>query len=133
MRRGNPGIAGAPPPAACRSAVALSFALAPHPLAVREARERVRELPDLPPRTIADAELVVSELVANALLHANPAAGSMIDITVSRGERHVVIDVDDHGRFTGRPRHCGLGVKVLDTLCECWNADHGRVAASLRF
>jgi len=56
----------------------VSFRLTADKMAVREARLRVRELGDLPARTVADAELVVSELVVNSLLHAHLEAGDVI-------------------------------------------------------
>jgi len=107
--------------------------LAADKLAVREARLRVRELDELPSQTAADAELIVSELVANALLHAHLQPGDVIDVAlVTDGER-LVIEVDDHGSFSGRPRgRGGMGLRVLDALCEDWSAQSGQVSASLR-
>jgi anti-sigma regulatory factor (Ser/Thr protein kinase) len=104
--------------------------------AVREARLRVRELralQDLPAQVAADAELVVSELVVNSLLHAHLEPGDVIDLAlVCDGER-LVIEVDDHGSFSGPPRgRRGMGVRVLDALCEDWQAQAGQVRASLR-
>jgi anti-sigma regulatory factor (Ser/Thr protein kinase) len=101
-------------------------------LAVREARVRVRELGDLPAQTAADAELVISELVANSLLHAHLAAGDVIDVSLVRENDRLLIRVDDHGSYSGRPRsRAGMGVRVLDALCEDWSADSGEVSASL--
>ena len=108
------------------------FTLAPEALAVREARLRVRALDDLPAKARQDAELVVSELVANALLHARLGPNELIEVTLRRADQRLWIDVDDHGRFTGRPRQPGLGVKVLDSLCEEWHAEAGRVSASFK-
>jgi len=110
----------------------LQFQLAADKLAVREARLRVRELGDLPARTAADAELVVSELVANALLHARLEPGAPIDVALVRERDRLVIEVDDHGSFSGRPRsRSGMGLRVLDALCPDWSAKSGQVSASL--
>jgi serine/threonine-protein kinase RsbW len=104
--------------------------------AVREARLRVRELralQDLPEQVAADAELVVSELVVNSLLHARLAPGGVIDLTLLCDGERLVIEVDDHGSFSGPPRgRRGMGVRVLDALCEDWQAQAGQVRASLR-
>jgi two-component sensor histidine kinase len=108
------------------------FTLAPEALAVRKARLRVRAFDDLPDKARVDAELVVSELVANSLLHARLGPDEVIEVTLRRGDQRLWIDVDDHGRFTGRPRQPGLGIKVLDALCEEWHAEAGRVSASFR-
>jgi two-component sensor histidine kinase len=110
----------------------VSFRLTPDKLAVRQARLRVRELGDLPAQTVADAELVVSELVANSLLHARLGAGDAIDVSLVREADRLLIEVDDHGSFSGRPRsRAGMGVRVLDALCDDWSADSGQVSASL--
>jgi two-component sensor histidine kinase len=109
------------------------FTLTPDALAVREARLRLRAFDDLPAQTRADAELVVSELVANSLLHARLGPDELIDVTLRRRDRCLSIEVDDHGRFSGRPRgRRGAGLRVLDTLCEDWHAEAGRVSASIR-
>jgi two-component sensor histidine kinase len=109
------------------------YRLAAHKLAVREARLRVREFGELPERTAEDAELVVSELVANALLHARLEPGDPIDLTIERHGNRLLIAVDDHGSFSGRPRgRGGVGFRVLDALCEDWQARSGLVRASLR-
>lgn len=110
----------------------VSFRLTADKLAVREARVRVRELGDLPAQTVADAELVVSELVANSLLHAHLGEGDVIDVSLVREADRLLIEVDDHGSYSGRPRsHAGMGVRVLDALCEDWSARSGQVSASL--
>lgn len=81
-------------------------------LSVGEARSVVRDLlerwgyRDL----VDDAELVVSELVTNAIVH----AGSSCAVIVSRGEGSVRIEVEDHG--PGLP----------DQQSPHWNAEGGR-------
>jgi len=104
------------------------FEVSPDRLAVREARAQVRSLVDLlPDQVVRDAELVVSELVANSLLHARLAATERIDVALCREGRRLVIVVDDHHGFTraGSERG-GLGFRVLDALCERWSVHEGR-------
>jgi len=94
---------------------------------------RIREFGELPAQTASDAELVVSELVANALLHAHLRPEDPIDVTIERDRDHLVIAVDDHGSFSGHPRgREGIGLRVLDALCDEWHAQSGLVRASLR-
>jgi len=108
------------------------FELAPGKLAVREARAELRAVADLPMDALRDAELVVTELVANSVLHARLAPRDRIEITLCREQRRLTILVDDHGGFTRRrSERGGLGFRVLDTLCERWSAQGGRVCAVL--
>jgi anti-sigma regulatory factor (Ser/Thr protein kinase) len=109
------------------------FSVGPRKLAVRDARIRVRAFDDLPVQARADGELVVSELVANSLLHADLGPESPIDIVLRRDRDHLSITVDDHGPFTHRPSSGGgLGFRVLDALCEEWHVERGRVTATIR-
>src|SRR5579872_2747118 len=114
-------------------AAVARFSLVPDALAVREARHRLRDFDDLPAQARGDAELVVSELVANSLRHARLGPDELIDVTLRRGDRRFAIEVDDHGRFAGRPDRPGLGLRVLNSVCEEWHAEDGRVSAVLRF
>jgi anti-sigma regulatory factor (Ser/Thr protein kinase) len=108
------------------------FTVAPQKLAVRDARLRVRAFDDLPDQARADAELVVSELVANSLLHADLGPESPIDVVLRRDRDRLSITVDDHGVFARRPRASGgLGFRVLDAVCEEWHIDCGRVTATI--
>jgi anti-sigma regulatory factor (Ser/Thr protein kinase) len=109
------------------------FELTTDSLAVRDARRRVRAFDDLPPTTIADAELVVSELVANSLLHSGLGPSGLIDVTLRRDSDRLVIVVDDHGSLSRRPRGSrGLGFRILDSLCERWEIEPGRVSATIQ-
>lgn len=106
---------------------------------VREARLRVRAIGDLPEHVLTDAELVVSELVSNSLRHACLGDQDVIEVALERDVVRLIIVVDDHDGFSGtsgahRPprRSGGLGLKLLDAICEQWHAEAGRVVASLR-
>lgn len=108
------------------------FMLAPDRRAVREARLQVRAFDDLPRQTGADAELVVSELVANSVLHARMGPDDVIEVTLRREGEHLLIEVADGGGFSRRPgSKGGWGFRVLDAVCERWNADGGRVCAMI--
>ncbi len=108
------------------------FVLAPNERAVREARLRVRAFPELPRETEANAELVVSELVANSVLHARLRADDLIEVTLSCDDDRLLIQVADPGGFSRGPRSkVGWGFKVLDAVCERWHAEGGRVSASI--
>jgi anti-sigma regulatory factor (Ser/Thr protein kinase) len=108
------------------------FILAADKRAVREARLHVRAFGELPTETRADAELVVSELVANSVLHAHLRPDDVIELTIRCDVDRLSIEVADSGGFSGRPRvRRGLGFKVLDAVCEDWHAENGRVSASI--
>ena len=113
-------------------AASESFQLAPDRRAVREARLHVRGFDELPPEAGANAELVVSELVANSVLHARMGPEDLIEVTLRREPGRLVIEVADGGGFSRRPgSKGGWGFKVLDAVCEGWSAEGGRVSASI--
>lgn len=107
---------------------------------MREARLTVRELGDLPGDVAANAELVLSELVTNAIIHGGLWPNDLIEVLLRRDDDRLTIEVDAGDGFYGpaerrpaRPRRLGgQRRKVLDTLCEWWYADAGRVSAEIR-
>lgn len=116
----------------------MRFTLLRDVRSVREARIRVKAFGNLPQDVVADAELVLSELVTNALRHADLADHDVIEVALERDDARLIIVVDDHNGFSGTsgahrtPRRSGgMGLKVLDALCEHWHAEGGRVVASL--
>jgi serine/threonine-protein kinase RsbW len=117
----------------------LQFALPPDPEAVREARRRVKALDDVPDNVAATAELVVSELVTNSLLHAGLGPDDAIEVTLRRAEDRLEVQVDDGDGFYGTRgkaplarRPGGMGLRLIDALCDYWHAEAGRVVASIR-
>ena len=117
----------------------LRFALSPEPAAAREARRRIKALDDLPDNVAATAELVVSELITNSVLHAGLGPDDAIEVTLLRAEDHVEIHIDDGDGFSGSrgalaaPRRPGgMGLRLVDALCDSWHAEAGRVVASIR-
>ena len=116
----------------------MRFTLRNDVRSVREARLKVRAIGDLPEHVLTDAELVVSELVANSLRHACLDDRDVIEVALERDDARLTIVVDDHDGFSGIPgahrparRSGGMGLKLLDAICEHWYAESGRVVASL--
>jgi serine/threonine-protein kinase RsbW len=80
---------------------------------------------------LGDAMLVASELVTNAVLHSGARVDDLIEVTVSRRERRLVISVRDPG-ISGRravvaPRDemaiGGLGLRVVDAIALDWGTE----------
>lgn len=91
--------------------------------AVRKVRQLVRdELPDVSTEQIEALELMVSELAANAILHAQ----APFEVTISRDGAVVRIEVTDQGQGTPAMRDhdpdalSGRGLRIIDTLASHW-------------
>jgi anti-sigma regulatory factor (Ser/Thr protein kinase) len=117
----------------------VRFTISARPAAVAEARHRVKALEGLPDERMAEAELVVSELVTNSVLHAGLSREDAIEVAVRREAPYVVIEVDDgdglfarRGEYPAGGRPGGMGLKMLDAICDHWHAEAGRVIAALR-
>jgi len=118
--------------------IEIRFRVRAAPAAVAEARRRVPALGDLPDRVRLDAEVVVSELVTNSVLHAGLSDDDVIDVALRRDDERVVIEVDDRdglygesGKHPAARRAGGMGLKLLDRICDHWHAEAGRVVASV--
>jgi anti-sigma regulatory factor (Ser/Thr protein kinase) len=108
---------------------------------VREARQFVATFDGLDSRRLADAKLVVSELVTNALEHAGLGPADLIRLSLSRHGSRLRIDIDDAGTFTADsdtfayPRRAryrrGHGLRTVQALAIRWQAADGRVTAWL--
>jgi len=109
---------------------------------VREARRAVESIEALVAQSLlCDAQLIVSELVTNALRHGGLGPTDLIALTVTRQGARVRIDVDDGGWFTADsetfvyPRHDGViggrGLRLVQTLAMRWQALNGRVSVWL--
>lgn len=106
---------------------------------VQEARQFVATLDGLDSGSVTHAQLVVSELITNALEHAALGPADVIRLSLSRHGSRLRIDVDDAGTFTAdsdtfayprRGRH-HRGLRIVQTLAIRWQAADGRVTAWL--
>ena len=80
---------------------------------------------ELPRSTIADAVLLVSELVTNALLHARSAPS--VEVTRSQGRVRCVVS-DDSPLAPRRRRYAadaatGRGIALVETLASRWGTE----------
>lgn len=110
---------------------------------VREARQFVASVDGLAPDRLLDTQLVVSELVTNALEHAGLGPADSIGLRLSRLGGRLRIDVDDAGTFTadsdtfayprrhGRHRRNGRGLHIVGAIAVRWQAADGRVTVWL--
>ncbi|SDT77241.1 Anti-sigma regulatory factor (Ser/Thr protein kinase) [Streptomyces sp. TLI_053] len=94
------------------------------------ARKLVRDALGDHPR-VADAELIVSELVTNSVLHSKSGRpGGSVWVEVRRSADTVWIDVADEGGRDGLPLHrapdeaadFGRGLTLVDALADSWGA-----------
>lgn len=108
---------------------AAELTLGKEPGAVPKARRFVgSSLLGEPQSVVHDVELVVTELVTNALLHGEPPVairlihlGSSIRVEVEdTGQNLPVQGIQDSGSMTGR------GLALVSRLCRAWGVDPGR-------
>ncbi len=98
------------------------------------ARQAVGELSgDLPEDVLGDVRLLVSELVTNALRHANLRDDERTALAVGVTEQSVRVEVTDHGRgFEPTPRKegqdqaSGWGLFLVERLAERWGVSRDR-------
>lgn len=102
---------------------AYDYVLPPVPESVRTAREHVLDLlddhlPTLASPTRDDLLLLTSELVTNAVIHAQ----TQIELGLMIGERHVVVTVHDldigHVEVGGAAREGGWGLGLVRNLSD---------------
>jgi anti-sigma regulatory factor (Ser/Thr protein kinase) len=100
----------------------ITIELAPGPSAPRAARATVRRmLPDADPRVVERAMLVVSELVTNAVMHADTEIvldvsvdGNHVRVLVEDGDPRIPEALDDSGP------HGGFGLHIVERLADSW-------------
>ena len=87
---------------------------------------------------IDDARIVISELVANSVRHAQPLPGGDILITWQLERRGLAISVTDGGGGT-RPRKvhaassalAGRGMAIVESLAVTWWSDQARARSTV--
>ena len=102
-----------------------------------EAAQGVRELlrrhlaGRMAARELADAELVVTELLSNSMRHAGIARNDPLRVRVSTDRGVLHLEVEDEGR-TGAvrirnadPVAGGVGLKLVDALALAWGVERG--------
>lgn len=81
---------------------------------------------------VADAAMVGTELVANAVRHATPLPGGVVSVGCEVTDTHVEISVTDGGSdSTPRPRRAsmddvdGRGLTIVNALSQRWGVRTG--------
>ncbi len=109
----------------------LQFAISGGMRAPMQARRELRDHLDdtLAPDLGRDLELLLSEIVTNAVRHGDAGEGVPVGVTIEADADHARVCVCDHGRgfeplerpeprFTRRPG--GFGLYLLDKLSTRW-------------
>lgn len=107
------------------TAGAPRFVLRPHPESARRARELVGDAlcSHLDPETVHYAAVVVSELVTNAVIHANTTVTVGLQLLPGGGAR---IEVGDASNWPPTPRPAttdepgGRGLILVEALADKW-------------
>jgi anti-sigma regulatory factor (Ser/Thr protein kinase) len=105
--------------------------LARDPDSPAEARRALGEVSDhLTPRRLEDAQLLVSELVTNAIRHAGLHDDDLIKLVVVAGDRALRIEVCDPGRGfevtepdPDPTRPSGWGLYLVRELSDRWGVE----------
>jgi len=82
---------------------------------------------------LADALLLVAELVTNSVRHANAPRDALIDVRGELWPDVLRVEVADRGIGGGVARRApdvehggGFGLNLVETLSRCWGVDYGR-------
>jgi anti-sigma regulatory factor (Ser/Thr protein kinase) len=117
-----------------RDALELGSALPCRPTAARVARALVTGWlrGRVGARRLDDARLLVSELVANSIRHADAPAGAALGITASANDGLIRVEVADaghHGDVRLRDPDApsgGWGLQLVDRIAVDWGVTHRR-------
>jgi anti-sigma regulatory factor (Ser/Thr protein kinase) len=124
------------------SALRIEFELPRGPTAPARARTETRRaiagrFPEVDAATVA---LLTSELVTNAVVHAEQPDDTGIGLRISSYEDRLCVEVIDSGTgfdastpFTRRPEHCGTGLFLVECLASRWGAAHRGDAEARNF
>ncbi|MEY2404861.1 MAG: serine/threonine-protein kinase RsbW [Acidimicrobiaceae bacterium] len=118
----------------------LRLSLPSQPLSVAAARNIVRSLPRTSQDVIAEIELIVSELVTNAIRHGSDRADDVIELELEASPTLVSGCVRDHGApFTipdGPPKDGGpggFGLFISRTLADTLTVERSGTGNAVRF
>jgi anti-sigma regulatory factor (Ser/Thr protein kinase) len=114
----------------------LGFAtFPPTPASAPQARRWVHSLlPWLQPGTVYDVDVLVSELVGNAILHTNQAG--VIHVDVTHNDDVLRVEVTDNGSGDWGPtagHEGGRGLAIVEQLSDGWGITHGKDATTVGF
>jgi anti-sigma regulatory factor (Ser/Thr protein kinase) len=98
----------------------ISFDVDPAPAAARTARHRIAAHLHLPADIAANVDVVVGELVANAVLHGIPP----IQATATLEDGIVRIAVHDQDPEMGSPTPDSRGLTLVAHLATDWGVSH---------
>lgn len=101
-------------------AAPFSFEVDPAPVGVRAARHRIAAHLDLPADIAAEVDVIVGELVANAVLHGIPP----IRATVTLDHGVYRIAVHDQDPEMGSPTADSRGLTIVAHLTTGWGVTH---------
>ncbi|HEX6472195.1 MAG TPA: ATP-binding protein [Streptosporangiaceae bacterium] len=121
---------------------ASSVVLLPHaPSSVAVARQRLCAqllATGVAETTVADASVIVSELLSNALRHARPLPSGEVRVAWNRHGDIIEVSVSDGGASTeprrGRPTLSSLGGRglgIVESLADCWGVRHEEGATTV--
>lgn len=108
--------------------------LAPQPTSVRAVRDALEELEGVViDRRLDDLRLVVSELVTNAVNHAELGLNDLIGLGVAVEGSLIRVEATDPGVGFEKPSFSeprdpqqqfgGMGLYLMDTLADSWGVD----------
>lgn len=112
-----------------QSQLELSLSLPPIPEAAAEARRTLRDVlaDQVDPTTVGDAELLVSELITNAVRHAALKPGDDIKVRIRAEDDSICVEVTDPGDgfapeviAPNEDRTGGFGLFLLDRMSRAW-------------
>lgn len=119
-------------PSGAQASVNLGRTRIPASLAApRTARGLVQEwMPDgVDPTLLHDAQLLVTELVANSVRHADVPDGTPIDVTAGTTDALIWFQVADAGRTRSVQRRAprpggGMGLNLLNNVASRWGVGY---------
>jgi signal transduction histidine kinase len=120
----------------------MEFTLRGGPLAACQARERVTAANGVVPRAVrAEALLLLTELVTNAVRHGGAGNGLPVEVVVTRSARGLRVAVSDPGAgFEWRGREAtavreasGYGLLLVDWMAPAWGIERGQSSTTVWF